>query len=62
MTPAELSVLAEAAAAAVVNTDPGHDSQESVERAVREAVWEAGRAFVHPLEEYVERFPIIEVD
>lgn len=52
MTNAQLSVIAESAAAAVVNTDPGHDSAAAVERAVREAVWEAGAQFVRPIPTY----------
>lgn len=55
MTFAQLSVIAEAAAAAVVTSNASISVPERVERAVREAVWQTGREFVRPI-------PIYEVD
>jgi hypothetical protein len=56
MTYAQLTIIAEAAAKAVTDTDPGHDSQYAVYNAVYNATIEAGKEFVRPL------YPIYEVD
>lgn len=48
MTNAQISVIAEAAVAAVRAANVSISVPERVERAVSKAVWQAGAQFVHP--------------